>query len=139
MEARPAEETSSGEGALLESKLVSAGRRSSAVRLAIDVPPTNTKMAKASSRNFQVAVITISCFPQHQQKVPRQDDVSARIGHEHAAAFDPQQGQIAGCIGARVDVDTVFPDVRLSNRGVTVNNKLAKVHLTIEKFIANPE
>lgn len=83
-------------------------------------------MAKAS---FKIEPLP---SPDLIRKIKEASSQSIRTACEHhAAALDPQHGQITACVGTGVDIDAIFPLLRLADRGMTMNDKLTEIRVAI--------
>ncbi len=54
------------------------------------------------------------------------------------AFFQNDAGQAPSVEGARIDIDSVCEDLRLSRWSMAVNDNLSKIDFALEKFIADP-
>jgi hypothetical protein len=62
-----------------------------------------------------------------------------RSHHADGIAFECDAGEIAGCVGAGVDVDTLSEDLGLHDRRMSVHDNLLKiVSLVFEKLVSYP-
>jgi hypothetical protein len=54
-------------------------------------------------------------------------------------AFQDKTRQSSGCVGTRIDVDTVGPNIRFQDGSVSMHDNFAKVVLAQEEILSNPE
>lgn len=54
-------------------------------------------------------------------------------------AFQADQRQAARCVGTRVDIQSIGPQIRLAYRRVSMNDELAEVGFTRQELIADPQ
>jgi hypothetical protein len=62
-----------------------------------------------------------------------------RSHHANGVAFECDAGEIAGRVGAGIDVDTLWEDLGLHDRRVPVHDDLLKIaSLVFEEFVSYP-